>query len=117
MSKLNRNNLSITEGSDFQYLLELMIPLYKEPHFAWLPEMFSIIGYEALIKLCKYAGGETIKIPTLDELSDGVNALDWYYKVWISKRCKVTDIPPEYHEIVRKIAEIYEFRAADSSKE
>lgn len=106
-----KNNLSITESSDFQYLLELMIPLYKQPRFAWLPELFSIIGYEKLILLCKYAGGETIKIPTIEELSQAVEALDWYYKVWIAKTSKITDIPAEYHSIVEDIVKILEQRS------
>ena len=60
--------LSITEESDFAYLLELMLPLHNVPEFAWLPELFSIIGYEKLLLLCKYAGGETIAIPTIDQI-------------------------------------------------
>ena len=55
MSKLNR-----TEDLDFHYLLTLMPPLHNISQFTWLPELFSIIGHEGLIKLCKYAGGETI---------------------------------------------------------
>ncbi len=103
-----KQELNLTESSDFQYLLELMLPLYKEPAYAWLPELFSIVGHDSLIKLCKVAGGEKIKIPTLTELSDAVNALDWYYNVWVTHKHKVIEIPPEYHEMVRKICNIIE---------
>ena len=61
---MNNNELSIKDELDFQYLLQLLPPLENEPEFAWLPELFSIIGARNLITLSKYAGGETIKIPT-----------------------------------------------------
>lgn len=99
-------DLDLTESSDFQYLLELMLPLYKEPAYAWLPELFSIVGHDSLIKLCKVAGGEKIKIPTLTELSDAVNALDWYYNIFITKKKSVVDIPVAYHDLVYKIAKL-----------
>ena len=44
--------------------------MYDEPGFAWLPELFSIIGFEKLLILAKYAGGETIKIPKVDEINE-----------------------------------------------
>ena len=61
----NDKGLSITESSDFYLLLELMLPLYNTEEYAWLPELFSIVGHEKLITLAKYAGGCTIKIPTV----------------------------------------------------
>ena len=100
--------LSITESSDFHSLLELMLPLYDQDEFAWLPELFSIIGHKELILLCKYAGGETIKIPTLDELITAVEALNWYYLVYISHKKYKKSIPPEYLSLVNKIKENFD---------
>ena len=85
--------LSIPEELDFQYLLQLLPPLEDDEAFAWLPELFSIIGAEKLITLCKYAGGETIKIPTLDQLLEDIEALQWYYDVYIKKSKSTFDIP------------------------
>ena len=73
------NELNTTEELDFQYLLQLLPPLEDTPEFANLPELFSIIGAKSLIKLCKYAGGETIRIPTLSQLQRDIEALQWYY--------------------------------------
>lgn len=102
----DKTKLSIAESSDFYLLLELMLPLYKEERYSCLPELFSVIGHEKLITLCKYLGGTTIKIPTIDELNFSIEALDWYYKVYIS-RCKYRkSIPSEYVEEVEKIREI-----------
>ena len=100
--------LSITEELDFQYLLELLPPLENEPEFAWLPELFSIIGAKNLITLCKYAGGETITIPTLDQLSKDIDALQWYYDVFIAKRKEIGEIPVELQPLVLKIQVLYQ---------
>ena len=64
--------LPIKDELDFQYLLQLLPPLENEPEFAWLPELFSIIGAKNLITLSKYAGGETIKIPTTEQLAQDI---------------------------------------------
>lgn len=101
---MKEKKLDLTESSDFHYLLELMLPLYNEPQFAWLPELFSTIGTERLVKLCKYAGGERIKIPTISELSDAIEALEWYYKVWVTHEKAVTEVPVELHRLVGIIA-------------
>ena len=102
-----KDELSIKEELDFQYLLQLLPPLENEPEFAWLPELFSIIGARNLIILCKYAGGETIKIPTLDQLSTDIDALQWYYDVYITKKKSVADIPLNLVDLVLKIQNIY----------
>lgn len=87
--------LPITEELDFAYLLELMPALHGKPGFAWLPELFSIIGAEKLITLCRYAGGEVIEIPTLEDLTSSVEALQVFYNVMIKKSKSLSDVPPE----------------------
>ena len=99
--------LPITEELDFQYLLQLLPPLEGDADFAWLPELFSIIGVERLVTLCKYAGGETIKIPTLKQLSKDIEALQWFYDIYVNKTKSATDIPNELIDLVNKIHTIY----------
>lgn len=101
------NDLSITEELDFHYLLGLMPPLQSEAEFAWLPELFSILGHERLIKLCKFAGGETIKIPTLEQLSTSIDALQWFYNVEICKRNTYSEVPVELVTLVNRIRKLY----------
>jgi len=101
------NELSITEELDFQYLLQLLPPLEDTPEFSWLPELFSIIGAKNLITLCKYAGGETIKIPTIEQLAADIDALQWYYDVFISKKKPIEEIPSDLLNLVLKIQNIY----------
>lgn len=103
MGKLNKQ-----EDLDFHYLLSLMPPLHDVSEFAWLPELFSIIGHESLIKLCKYAGGETIKIPTLKELSDSVESLQCYYDIYIKKTSDLKDVPLDLKPLVMKIKEVFD---------
>ena len=102
--------LPIAEELDFHYLLGLMPPLHNVPEFSWLPELFSIVGHESLIKLCKYAGGEQIRIPTLDELSKSIDALQCFYDVYIKKSKSESEIPDGLSELVDKIRVVYNDR-------
>lgn len=96
--------LSSTEELDFHYLLTLMPSLYDVPNYSWLPELFATVGHERLIKLCKYAGGETITIPTLEELSNSVEAMQWYYDVYVKGSKSKDDVPSKYFDLVSRIA-------------
>ena len=103
----DNNRLSLTESSNFQYLLELMMPLHGEEEYACLPELFSILGHDKLLLLCKYAGGTIIKIPTIQELLDSMEALEWFYKVYIEKSKYRKSIPENLRDRVDKIKEVY----------
>lgn len=105
-----KHKLPVTEELDFAYILELMPPLHNVPEFAWLPELFSIIGHERLIKLCKYAGGERIQIPTLRQLTDSIDALQWFYNVKIKKINDVVEVPINLLSLYSKICNIYDAR-------
>lgn len=100
-------DLPITEDLDFHYLLSLMAPLRKVSEFQWLPELFSIIGHERIITLCKYAGGEIIQIPTLEELTESIEALQVFYDVYIKHILHPSEIPDNLKKLVFKIEEIY----------
>ena len=99
--------MPITEDLDFHYLLGLMPPLSEISEYAWLPELFSTIGHERLIKLCKYAGGEYIRIPTISELSDAIEALQFFYSVDLTHKSEPYMLSPKVRELVAKIREVY----------
>jgi hypothetical protein len=107
MKKDTEKRLPLTEELDFHYLLTLLPPLRDLDEFEWLPELFSIIGYDRLITLSRYAGGEVVRIPTIDELATSIEALQCFYDVYIAKRLRVSEIPKELTEIVRKICDVY----------
>lgn len=100
-------DLDLTQTSDFACLLELMIPLKDEPSYACLPELFSILGHEKLLLLSKYAGGSEIRIPTVEELNDAIQALQWFYDIHVKKIKKLTHSPFKYRPIILKLEEIY----------
>lgn len=109
MSKKNKaDKLPITEESDFHYLLTLLPPLHDVPEYAWLPELFSIIGHKKLIELCKYCGGEDIRLPDLQTLSISIEALQWFYDVYLTKKKPVSDIPRDVMNLVQKIRVIFD---------
>ena len=109
------DELPITEELDFHYLMSLMPPLHNQPEFAWLPELFSIIGYDKLIQLSKYAGGETITIPTLTQLAKSVDAMQWFYDVCIKQSKPVEEIPEDLKSLVDKINVVYKKRGMQHS--
>lgn len=102
------SNLPITEEIDFEYLLEMMPALHDKPGFAWLPELFSIIGADKLVLLCKYAGGETLTIPTIEELSSSIEALQLFYDIKIKKIKNLSDVPPVLNSKFQIICEVYD---------
>ena len=104
------NKLSYREELDFHYLLGLMPPLHNIPEFAWLPELFSIIGHEKLILLSKYAGGETITIPTLNQILSSIEALQLFYDINISGTKDISALTPEHAELYWKIVEVSDAR-------
>ena len=102
-----KSKLPITEELDFHYLLNLMPPLKGVPGFQWLPELFSTISEDSLVLLCQCAGGETIRIPTIDELNECIDALQCFYDVYIKHRITESEIPSELQPLVKKIQEVY----------
>lgn len=108
------NKLSETEELDFHYLLSLMPPLYNVREYAWLPELFSIIGHQKLVLLSKYAGGETIRIPTLQELLNSVDALQWFYDIHLAKKKTINELPTHLHDLYLKISEVYNVTTSES---
>lgn len=101
------SDLSKTEELDFAYLLELMPPLHDIPEFALLPELFTILGHDKLIDLCKYAGGETLRIPTVEQLLQSIQALQLFYDIRIKYAKSMTDVPDELLPLVKVIDRVY----------
>lgn len=105
--------LPITEELDFAYLLELMLPLHNVAEFSWLPELFSIVGYDSLINLCRYAGGETITIPTVDQLENDIEALQLFYDINIKRIKTIESVPIHLLDLYSKIEKVYYARNSE----
>ena len=76
----------------------------KRPEFPRFPNK----KFETRLKLCKYCGGETIKIPTLGELASSVEALQWFYDIQIKHTHRLTEVPEHLLPLVIKIKHIYQ---------
>ena len=62
----------------YSLILFILYKLKETPEYATLSELIYILDNENFIKLINYYGGKTIKIPTLSELSNVLNALIVY---------------------------------------
>ena len=105
---MKNDGLPLTEEIDFHYLLTLLPPLHDVPEFAWLLELFATIGYEKLIDLCYYSGGEQIQLPTIQTLSNSIEALQNFYDVYLLGRKSASEIPAEVQPLTQKIRRIYD---------
>lgn len=105
---MKNEKLSLTDEINLHYLLELMPPLYELPEYALLPELFSTVGIDSLLALCKYAGGETVRIPTLSELSDAMLALDMFYTIELLHKPYTDSTSKSVEKLYRKIKAVYD---------
>ena len=111
--KKTDDDLPVVEEIDFSYLLALMRPIYHVDGYALLPELFSILGHKKIIELCRYFGGETFTVPTLEELADSIDAIQWFYDVFIKHDYDMFDVPIELKSKVLEIKRVYDARKGE----
>lgn len=76
----------------------ILFALYKLidiPEYSALSELAYVLDRKNLLNLCEYFGGITIRIPTVDELTELTDVLLLYQYVKIDKR--------DYDEAVNEI--------------
>lgn len=79
MKNLEKIETLLTPKNDDLHLaLTLLYGLRKEPMFAGIPELLSLIGWKSLLDLSHYCGGEVFKIPTESELLLALQAMQLY---------------------------------------
>lgn len=74
-----KNDLSFLNSTDIYSLS--MFTLYKlsqVPEYSAISELPYILDKDNMLKLCKYFGGRTIRIPTIEELYSLMNILLLY---------------------------------------
>lgn len=77
-----KNELNKLKTSDIYSLL--LFALYKMrgiPEYSTLSELAYTLDKDNLLNLCEYFGGLTLKIPTIDDLENMVDALLLYQYV------------------------------------
>ena len=65
----------LNEKDIYSAAMFLLSKLEGVPKYAIISELPYLLDKEGVFKLCKYYGGKTIKIPTLDELKDAMKLL------------------------------------------
>lgn len=81
------NELKELKNNDFySILLFILFRLTDNPEYSSLSRLAYILDIDNLLKLCKFFGGNIIKIPTIDQLEDICNGLLLYQKVDLEKQ-------------------------------
>lgn len=76
----------LSENDIYSMSLFMLYSLTDIPDYQVLSELPYIMDKKALLKFCKYYGGQTIKIPTIEELDTVMKVLLLYQKVNIENK-------------------------------
>lgn len=76
----------LTKNDIYSLMLFVLYQNQKIPEHAALSELIYVLDRPNLLKLCQYFGGETLKIPTIDELKYLILSLNLYQQVNIEKK-------------------------------
>lgn len=82
----NRYLDELTKNDIYSLMLFVLYQNQKIPEHAALSELIYVLDRPNLLKLCQYFGGETLKIPTIDELKYLILSLNLYQQVNIEKK-------------------------------
>lgn len=113
------NNLKETDT--YSLVLFALYKLIDIPEYSALSELIYVLDKNNLLNLCEFFGGTTIRIPTIEELQNLVQALMLYQSVNIDKleydeaveslgieSCELRDIKKSYKHIC-DVLENYSF--------
>lgn len=83
---MNSVNLDrLTKEETMSVAIALLYSLKDDPKYSMISELPYIIDYDSFIKLIKYYGGMTIKIPTIEEINDILRILLLYQNFKVKK--------------------------------
>ena len=72
--------------SDFYFIVHLIInKLSDNKDRKIIPELCYLLDKKSLLNLITYFEGETITIPTKEEIIDSINLIELYYQINIKK--------------------------------
>lgn len=81
-----RNELQKLKQIDiWSLMLFVLYNFQKLPEYSALSELAYILDEKNLLKLCEYFGGQTIKIPTIDQLEETIYGMLLYQYIDIEK--------------------------------
>lgn len=101
ISKLSENDI-------YSMGLFTLYSLTEIPDYRVLSELPYILDKKSLLKICKYYGGTTIKIPTVEELETVMRVLLLYQRVNIEKKSLESALKElGYTTLNKKILQVY----------
>lgn len=78
----------LNELDIWSLMLFVLYNFQKIPEYSTLSELAYILDKKHLLKLCEYFGGQTIKIPTIDELEETILSMLLYQYIDVQKICE-----------------------------
>lgn len=81
------NQIKELKNEDFySVLLFVLFKLNEDPDYSSLSRLSYVLDKDNLLKFCKFFGGLTIRVPTIEELEALCSGLLLYQKVDIEKQ-------------------------------
>lgn len=82
-----KDELSLLKEQDvYSLVLFVLYRLHGSKEYSSLSELAYLLDKDSLLKVCEFFGGQTIKIPTLDELEELICGLLLYKMIDIDGR-------------------------------
>lgn len=102
LKKLNKIDI-------WSLMLFVLFNFQKIPEYSSISELAYILDEKNMLRLCEYFGGQTIKIPTIDELETTLYAMLMYQYIDVEKMSEadaltLMNIDPD---IIKSIKSIY----------
>lgn len=79
LEKLKTNDI-------WSMMLFVLYNFQKIPEYSAISELAYVLDQKNMLKLCEYFGGQTIKIPTIDQMEDTLYSMLLYQYVDIEKK-------------------------------
>ena len=81
-----KNDLNVLNTTDiYSSMLFVLFKIKDIPEYSSLSELAYVLDKENMLNLCEYFGGQTIKIPTVEELQSLIYSMLLYQYVKIEK--------------------------------
>ena len=118
--------LQLKKTDIWSLMLFVLYNFQHVPEYSSISELAYVLDEKNMLKLCEYFGGQTIKIPTIDELENTLYAMLLYQYVDIEHmpfedslmilkidKAKINDIKSCYKEL-QKVLSTYSFVTRES---
>lgn len=84
MGLINSKLDNLKESDLWSFMLFALFKARDLPEYSSLSELAYVLDKTSLLNLCEYFGGQTIRIPTCDELELMIYALTLYWQIDIN---------------------------------